>query len=549
MRLKLFIGALLMLVLAACGEFVTPNATISGYVVDMKAGEPVAGVSVTIVQTGESATTDAQGYYSIDTKRGRYTLVFTKDGFATSKVTGLLTLDEKTLYSTILRPVFDPQATVEPPELNLDIPEWYEPGQEVTVTVSGSVADPDTNGFQFLDVALGQQGGSSGYLNGYVRHQRFFDFDGSEKEVTIDTTGYNDFVTVHAVAYDVNGNRTEAIGYLYRSPDLAADAPASPTDLTAQAVTFGDVAVFGTLSVPGLTGDAIVNAMKTGDVAALKRLGEAVQNAAKQGVAAPQDSSLDKAITWVDLSWSYDPAATAPEAFEIFRKNGENGTFYRIGRIAAEDAQNLDENGDPIPGSYSFRDATPGTLPGVLLTYRVEAVNGDKRAASTEYSVTPLPAFKVQAVAPGDNVTDVDLAPGYVISVENSSTINFLMAIVLDRVQVDGFNIEYISPLFTVTGADGEFHPFASYGISGIPHGLIEVEGGYSISGETLQPFHTYDWQPFAVTAHLNDDGEMDAVSIGSDFFGIWGPFGVEDGPVNTFVTGDGVTVAGAGGR
>ena len=356
---------------------------------------------------------------------------------------------------------------------------------------------------------------------------------------------------MHAVAYDVNGNRTEAIGYLYRSPDLAADAPASPTDLTAQAVTFGDVAVFGTLSVPGLTGDAIVNAMKTGDVAALKRLGEAVQSAAKQGVAAPQDSSLDKAITWVDLSWSYDPAATAPEAFEIFRKNGENGAFYRIGRIAAEDAQNLDENGDPIPGSYSFRDATPGTLPGVLLTYRVEAVNGDKRAASTEYSVTPLPVFKVEAVAPGDNVTGVDLAPGYVISVENSSTINFFMAIVLDRVQVDGFNFEYVSPVFVVGGVDGEFHPCENGGQLGIPHGFLgfSADGSCVVSGETLQPYHAYDWQPFAVTAHLNDDGEMDAVSIGSDFFGIWGPYGVEDGPVNTFVTGDGVTVAGAGGR
>ncbi|WP_287418239.1 carboxypeptidase regulatory-like domain-containing protein, partial [Oceanithermus sp.] len=346
MRLKLFIGALLMLVLAACGEFVTPNATISGYVVDMKAGEPVPGVSVTIVQTGESATTDAQGYYSIDTKRGRYTLVFTKDGFATSKVTGLLTLDEKTLYSTILRPVFDPAATTTPPDLNVSITHWDEVNNELKVSVTGSVDQPGTNGFQFLDVALGQPGGSSGYLNGYVRHQRFFDYAGEPLEVSFSTEGFTNVITVHAVAYDVNGNRTEAIGYLYRSPDLAAGAPANPTDLTAQAVTFGDVAVFGTLSVPGLTGDAIVSAMKTSDVAALKRLGEAVQSAAKQGVAAPQDSSLDKAITWVDLSWSYDPAATAPEAFEIFRKNGENGAFYRIGRIAAEDAQNLDENGD-----------------------------------------------------------------------------------------------------------------------------------------------------------------------------------------------------------
>uniref|UniRef100_UPI0025D43E0C hypothetical protein n=1 Tax=Oceanithermus sp. TaxID=2268145 RepID=UPI0025D43E0C len=181
-----------------------------------------------------------------------------------------------------------------------------------------------------------------------------------------------------------------------------------------------------------------------------------------------------------------------------------------------------------------------GTIPGVLLTYRVEAVNGEQRAASNEFSLTPLGPFQVEAVTPADNSTDVSVSPGYVISVQNSSTVNYLMAIVLDRVQADGFNIEYISPLFAVPGADGEFHPFAAYGFTGIPHGLFETDTGYGLSGETLQPFHAYDWQPFAVTAHVNDDGFMDAVSIGADFFGIWGPFGVEDGPVNTFITGNG---------
>ncbi|WP_456410885.1 carboxypeptidase regulatory-like domain-containing protein [Oceanithermus sp.] len=534
MKLRFWIGTLLILALAACGQFTTPPVNISGYVVDMKAGEPVPGVTVTIVENGLTATTNDEGYYSIDTLRGRYTLTFTKDGYATSQVKGLLTLEEKTLYSTILRPVFDPNGTLEPPELNLEIPEWFEPGDEVTVKVSGQVADPEANGFQFLDVALGQQGGSSGYLNGFVRHERVFDFDGSEREITLSTTGYSDYVPVYAVAYDVNGNRTEVIGYIYRQPDDAAAAPAAPTGLVAQATTFGDVAVFGTLSIPGMTGSAIVEALKAQDVNRLAELAQAFEQAGG-GAVTPQSSSLEKAITWVDLGWTYDPNADAPEAFEIFRKNGENGEFYRIGRIAADDALL-----DPDTGTYAFRDATPGAIPGVLLTYRVEAVNGKQRAASNEFSLTPLGPFYVEAVTPADNSTDVSVSPGYVISVQNSSTVNFLMAIVLDRVQVDGFNIEYISPVFAVPGADGEFHPFADYGFSGIPHGLFETDAGYGLSGETLQPFHAYDWQPFAVTAHINDDGFMDAVSIGADFFGIWGPFGVQDGPVNTFITGNG---------
>ena len=529
---RLLLGGMLALLLAACGDFPGGKATISGYVVDMKAGEPVVGSTVTVLGTGVSTTTDENGFYSVRVHPGLHTLVFRKEGYATSRVEGLMTLRPETHYSTIQRPIFDPAVPADPPRLWVQLPDWYEPGDEVTVTVSGQVRNAIANGFVFLDVAIGQQGGSSGYLNGFVRHERVFDFDGSQVQVTLSTEGYSNAVPVYTVAYDANYNRTEVIRYIYRTPDADADTPAQPTDLSGEAVTFGDVAVFGTLGVPSVTAQGVVTALKTRDFDALQ--GMARELKAARGNVAPMGGELRKAVSWVDLSFTYDPEAPAPEAFEIFRKRADEAGFAMIARIAASDALQ-----DEAAGSYAFRDASPGVQPGVQLSYRVDAVNGEARASSDSVSLTPLPPFYVEALSPADNVTGVDLAPGYVLSLENSADINFLAAIVLDRVQSDDFDVEYVSPVFVVPGNDGEFHPFN--GLEGIPHGVVKTDSGYALSGATLQPFHAYDWTPLAVTASLNADGTaIEAVSIGADFFNLWGPFAVKDGPFNTFVTGAG---------
>jgi hypothetical protein len=124
------------------------------------------------------------------------------------------------------------------------------------------------------------------------------------------------------------------------------------------------------------------------------------------------------------------------------------------------------------------------------------------------------------------------------MSFENSADLNVCAVIVTDRVQADGANIEYFSPVFVSPGADGEFDPFQ--GFAGIPHGVVETDSGYALSGAMLQPFHGYDWMPFAVTVSLNDSGQIAASSIAADLFNLWGPFAAKDGPVNTFVTGAG---------
>jgi len=527
-------GTLLLALLVACGNLPGGKVAISGYVVDKKAGDPVVGSTVEVLETGATTTTDKNGYYTIEVPPGRYSLTFRKDGYATSKVEGLITLGEHTRYSTIQRPRFNAAVPVDPPTLMVHMPDWHEPGEEISITVRGQVSDPTVNGFVYMDVAIGQQGGSSGYLNGLVRHKRIFHFDGSETEVKLSTEGYSDVVPVYVVAYDANGNRTEVIRYIYRKPASDLPEPKEPQNLSGEAVTFGDVAVFGTLSLPGVTGSGLIEAIEAGDYEQLGHVASEVRKA-RSGIK-PMSDSLRKAISWVELRFEYDAEAELPEAFEVFRKRADEDRFYKIGRVAAEDAKVK-----KAKGKFIFRDSTPGVQPGVELTYRVEAVNGDKRKASNTFSVTPLPPFYVHTVSPADNVTGVELAPGYVMSLENSAQFNILAVFVLDRAQSDHFDIEYASPIFFVPGQDGEFHPFKKYKIKGIPHGLVKTEQGYGLSGAKLLPNHAYEWMPFAVSVTLNEDGTaITASSIAADFLNVWGPFPARDGPSNTFVTGAG---------
>ena len=68
---------------AACSAALTAQqGAVSGQVLDKDFNAPLAGVQVTVVETGTTATTSDQGNYSIpQLKDGRYTFVFAKEGY------------------------------------------------------------------------------------------------------------------------------------------------------------------------------------------------------------------------------------------------------------------------------------------------------------------------------------------------------------------------------------------------------------------------------------------------------------------------------------
>ncbi len=519
-RTGLLLFALAALVLSGCGELVPRGkGWVEGFVVDKKGGDPVAGVQVENPDTKVKVITDAQGHYRIQVPAGVQHLVFHKAGHASARVEGLLVKPGETAYyGTILRPAFDPALPTTPPRLVVSNP--YVQDGKAHFTVRVEVAAPNKNALYFTDIAIGAQGGSSGYLNGTVRHQRFFDYQGEHQEMTLSTEGLSGLVPIYVVAYDMNLNRSEAIRYVF-VPPAAAEAPTAPENLSAYAVTFGDVSVFGTLGHFSMR--RAVELLQKGDLKTLAKMARAARQAPLE------DPRLKQAVSWVELSFTYPEDAPAPDYFEIWRKLSDEDAFHRIAQVATTDLETDD--------GYLYRDASPGVEPGVELSYKVVAVKGDARAESAVVQAKILEPFYVYADSPADHATGVALEPLYQMRVENSADLNLVAVVVIDRIQTDNPVFAFRSPVLVLRGADGPIN---------IPHGLVYLGNGqYGIQSMPLLPNHAYDWQPIALTLKLDDSGNPVAVSVAADFFNFVAksfgvPFAVEDGPVNTFVTGAG---------
>ncbi len=538
-------AAFALLVLAACADLTQENTsqetlnkelgTVSGYVSLRKAGQPVEGTTVSVVGEETSAETDADGFYSLSVPKGTQALEFRQEGYATSRVEGLrVTEGEETFYDTIQLEIFDPFLPTQPPELNVSVDNgdsFTGGGEEdtFTFTVDGELAEPDVNGFTFSSAALGQSRGSSGYLNQFVPGVPF-DFNGSETEVALSAEGFEGDTTLHVVTYDLNQNRTEVIRYVevFSGQSNLADIE----DFTGQAITFNDVGVFGTQSMASedavntFTTAEFMDAVRANDLDALGRMAQSF---------APSELGtqdfLDEYIVWVDLFFSYDftTGADLPTAFQIYRQLEGEDDFRLIGQVSPAQADLDPEN--PTSTEFGYRDATPALQPGLSATYRVVAVRGANEAQTGTFSVTPLEAFFVDADSPENGATDVPVLPEYELTFRERSNLVYYGAVVLDRVHADDNFAEWIAA-FLIDNTD----------ITGtaIPHNF-----NGTATTETLQPFHTYDWQPVAVTTNgeLTNEGVEGetAISVAADFFDLFGVgFGVEDGPVNTFTTGDG---------
>ncbi len=546
-QLRVVLVALLFL-LAACTEVGQEDArqetqqrelgTVSGYVSLRKAGQPVEGTTVSVVGKNITTQTDEDGFYSLLAPEGVRILEFRQDGYATSRVEGLrVEAGEETFYDTIQLEIFDPFLPTEPPELNTSVhngDSFTGSGEEDTFTflVDGELAEPEVNGFTFTSAALGQSRGNSGYLNQFVPGVSF-DFNGSETEVSLSAAGFEGDTTLHIVTYDLNQNRTEVIRYV--EVFSGASNLAELTDLTGQAITFNDVAVFGALGVDSgegaqgrvaFTTAEFMEAVRANDTEALGRMAQSFT----RGELGTQDF-LDEYIIWVDLFFSYDFTAGAdlPTAFQIYRQLEGEDDFRLIGQVSPAQAD-LDPD-DLQSTAFGYRDATPALQPGLDATYRVVAVRGENEVQTDTFSVTPLEAFFVDADSPENGATGVPLLPEFEITFRERSNLVYYGALVLDRVHADDNFQEWLAA-FLVDN-------------SGITSASIPHNFNGTATTETLQPFHTYDWQPIAITTNgeLTDDGVVDetAISVAADFFDLFGVgFGVEDGPVNTFTTGDG---------
>lgn len=523
--------------LSACQYLIpTPRGEIEGAVVNRKAGTSVAGTTVRVVELQNvSTTTVADGSYLLDAPIGTWTLEFTQNGYAMSRVEGVRVIeDERVRQDVIQSEAFDPAAPAIAPTVGVSLEDGdtvaVDPSTDLfTFDIDVTVADPTLVQPYFVTAGLGQSRGTSGYLNQFVPGQVV---GVGEASVTAELSaeGFDGETALHVVAYDTNFNRTERIVRVDVLSALTGAAPVAPTDLAGNAVTFGDVGVFGGLGVPPqVTGRQLMSALGSTDLETFAPTAEAlptayheVQPAADVGT----QGYLDEAVTWVDLYFEYAFARVddLPTAFEVFRRTG-TGEFELLGRVSPAQAY--------LAGAtFGFRDATPSLQAGIEVTYRVDAVTGSERASSESFATTPLGAFAVTADAPANGANFTSVLPTYEMSYSGAADEVFVGALVFDRVHAEDNFLEW-GAVGLSTADDG-----AAPGISVTPTGASlphNVDG--TASTANLQPFHAYDWTPVAVT-HTSD---FSAISVAADFYDFFGlGFGVSDGPWNTFLTGDG---------
>ena len=86
-----FLGAIVSLVLAvATSAQGNERGGVAGRVLDENTGFGVVSATVTVVQSGDSATTDLRGSYNLrDIPAGSVTLVVTKDDYKSVTITGV----------------------------------------------------------------------------------------------------------------------------------------------------------------------------------------------------------------------------------------------------------------------------------------------------------------------------------------------------------------------------------------------------------------------------------------------------------------------------
>ncbi|WP_407569377.1 Ig-like domain-containing protein [Deinococcus altitudinis] len=497
---------------------VAPTVQVSGVVSLFRAGTAVGGATVSVIGTTVQTLTDDNGRYTLAVPVTAKNLLITKDGYASTRIENIdtsapLVLDE------ILQRSFQPDLPSTPPTVTTDLVDGATiGGSDLNVKVTTITASPSTNGPSTGIVSVGSEAGSSGFLNAGRTRVSVTSLTGNDTFTfkASDLAGFSGNTDVHIDIYDFNGNRTHLIRHVKVTSAAKTGAVVAPTALTPTAITFAQTNTYGALSLSPQAatqfGDLLQQWSKTGNAAGLRDL--AVQ-AGKLGGAqnvTPQAASTGT-VLWVDVNFKYDPAAPAPRSFELYRSL-DGQTYTKV--LSAAPSQVLKDATKPTSGLYIMRDNSSQLTPGVQTTYKVRAVSDTATQDSAVTTVTPLPRYNVELVAPGQAATGVETAPIFRWKTSGASDKESLLLLLLDRNQAEGKTTQWQSD---VSGKTDAIYNFDGAALS--PY---------------LQPFHAYDWQLAAVTYNT----AKTAYSIGADFFNAFAITAnpVTNGPINEFVTG-----------
>jgi hypothetical protein len=398
-----------VLILAGC-LFVParPTGKIVGYITDAGAGSPVVGAKVTAYPLGDgkpvywvdspyftpTAVTDAEGYYELTVPVGTYVVVAEKEGFATSRVEGVV-VASTVKVNIIEKPVFNPDWSLEPPDVTLTIEgQVVRPGDEIVLDAA-ALADGDidyrvdaqgANDINIIYAALGKTPGA-GWTTG-IREAFFSTYTTGDAFLFPDFYGVEGWTTFEVVVYDMNENRTHIICKVYLEPAPGPGSLQPPANPGILAVTLGKKISFYSepFTVPSGAGDIEIRA-------------------------APEGGNL-----YVELTWDASPddpviGGGGITGYRIYRKLSGEADYTLIATVAPGDGV-----WDPDTWTflyYFFTDPSPELKAGVEVTYQIRAYMGNTESAPIEISTTPLDIWDVRLLEPADGATDVSLTPTF----------------------------------------------------------------------------------------------------------------------------------------
>jgi len=517
-KLLVALTGLAALALAGC-MFIpaAPTGVIEGFVVDHGAGEPVVGAVVMAYPEGGDvplysvgshyygpvAVTDADGHYRLTVPEGTYTVRAEKDGHAISIAHGVVVGSTAEL-DLIMKPVFNPDWPVEPPEVTVTIEgQAVTPGDELVLT-AGQLADgldyrvdvQGPNDISIIYAALGKTPGA-GYTTG-TREAFYSTYTTGDTALDPANYGVEGRTTFEVVVYDVNENRSHLIFPVVLPEPAAPPSIQPPANLKALAVTLSKKLAFynGTMIVPSGSGEIEIQA-------------------------APEGGNL-----YVELTWDASPddvvvGGSGVSGYRIYRKLAGEADYTLVGTVAQGDLR-YDSDGDDVPDMYLFRDLSPELQVGLEATYQVRAYRGNTESAAVEASTTPLDIWDVRLLEPADDATDVSLEPTFR----------------WEPTQLVGSDQYYVWVMWDLACGAGVLL-YADF--------LNQTEFNYADLGaanssyERLQPHRVYQWYIGEAVAY-DDFGNPTAISIAVNDVG-WltgNPHvGVPATDLFTFTTGD----------
>ncbi len=499
----------------------TNSIKFAGVVTSSNGGAPVVGSQIRVEGNNARARTDARGRFELKLSPGNYNLDLQKNGYAGSRIEGLVidaTTPNNLPFAIIQKVPFATTLSIKPPMANIkalvgadekdfsndvNAPTEFNATDGISFAYKVSASDPALS----PDLVYFSVGSTPG--SGLLTNPRLVVTNDPQNTVTTGSgslkgdnlRGLRGITYLNVVVYDFNENRLHKM------------IPISLLDNVPSTTPIG--------SLKNLKALAVTLAQKLN---ANSAIGASIR---------PQGTDTEESTMWVDLTWEYTAGLSDnPLGYRIW--TSEDGAAFKLLRT--------------LPGSALLaRDASPTLEPEKKVYYYIEAFNSTTTVQSKVTSTTPLNSFVTTLIGPGNRSNNISVKPELKWSVDRKVGDYRKFFVMINDYPSQNRNC------FWGLALCGDITEEANnvYTDDGVTPALKMSDAGYSVmfneNGKAFQPaletYHSYSFDVAA--AAFARDGS--AVSISQDYYGIFytldtcnfgGP--VCQGDYNTFSTGDG---------